>query len=149
MVLHGLPVAPTTEKKAGSVSDLYFMSLNPQAKFVPVDEQTDDDVMHLNRFGEADRLTRQPFDSGTQRQMLALNLLPVAFARLVLIRIEMTGVRSPIVRVITRDPKRLQERFELQKHFIFAASKDVGKDLAAAVINRMPQPPGLFLLLNE
>jgi hypothetical protein len=29
----------------------------------------------------------------------------------------MTGVRSPIVRVIARDPKRLQQRFELQKYF--------------------------------
>jgi hypothetical protein len=51
----------------GSVLDLHFTSLNPRAQFAPIDEQTDDDVMHLNRFGKADRLTRQPF------QMFALN----------------------------------------------------------------------------
>jgi hypothetical protein len=32
----------------GSVSDLHLMGLNPQAKFVPIDEQTDDKIMHLN-----------------------------------------------------------------------------------------------------
>jgi hypothetical protein len=32
----------------GGVSDLHLMGLNPQAKFVPIDEQTDDKIMHLN-----------------------------------------------------------------------------------------------------
>ena len=48
----------------GRVSDLHFIGLNPQPEFVPIDEQPDDDVMHLHRFGEANRLTRQPLDSG-------------------------------------------------------------------------------------
>jgi hypothetical protein len=34
--------------KQGNVSDLHLMGLNPQAKFVPIDEQTDDKIMHLN-----------------------------------------------------------------------------------------------------
>ena len=33
---------------SGNVSDLHLMGLNPQAKFVPIDEQTDDKIMHLN-----------------------------------------------------------------------------------------------------
>ena len=32
----------------GSVSDLHLMGLTPPAKFVPIDEQTDHTVMHLN-----------------------------------------------------------------------------------------------------
>jgi hypothetical protein len=42
------------------------MVLYPQAKFIAVDEQPDHDVVHLNRFGEADRLTRQPLDPRAQ-----------------------------------------------------------------------------------
>jgi hypothetical protein len=34
--------------RTGGVSDLHLMGLNPQAKFVPIDEQTDDKIMHLN-----------------------------------------------------------------------------------------------------
>jgi len=41
----------------GSVLDLDVMTLYPQAKFVSIDEQTDHNVVHLNRFGEADCLT--------------------------------------------------------------------------------------------
>jgi hypothetical protein len=36
------------ERLPGNVSDLHLMGLNPQAKFVPIDEQTDDKIMHLN-----------------------------------------------------------------------------------------------------
>jgi hypothetical protein len=31
-------------------------------KFVAVDKQADDNVMHLNQLGEADRHTGKPFD---------------------------------------------------------------------------------------
>jgi hypothetical protein len=88
--------------------------LEPQPKFVPIDEQLDDDIMHLNRLGETDRLACQPLDPGSQCEMLALNLLCVSFARLVLMGIDMTHVRAPIVRVIAHDAKWLQQRFEVQ-----------------------------------
>src|SRR5918999_655899 len=80
--------------------------------------------------------------------MLALNFLRLTLTRLVLIRIEMTGVGTPIIGVIARDSKRLQQRFELQKYLIFTATKDVREDLAIAVVNGMPQPPLLLLTLN-
>jgi hypothetical protein len=66
----------------GRVTDLHFMGLAPQAKFVPIDEQPDHNVMHLNRLGETDRLAHQPLDSGTPCGMLALDLLCISFARL-------------------------------------------------------------------
>jgi hypothetical protein len=40
--------------------------------------------------------------------------LCVSIARLVLMGIDMTHVRAPIVRVIAHDAKRLQQRFEVQ-----------------------------------
>jgi hypothetical protein len=72
--------------------------------------------------------------------MFPLALLRVAFARLVLICLDMSRVRAPRVRIICRNPKGLSQGFELQKHFVLATSKHVGQDLATAVIDRMPQP---------
>ena len=101
--------------------------------------------MHLDGLGKTDRLTGESFDPGPQGQMFPLDLLRVALARLVLLSLDMSRVRAPIVRVIFRDPKRLQQRCELQKHFVLATSKHVRQDLATAVINRMPQPSLLLL----
>ncbi len=81
--------------------------------------------------------------------MFPLDLLRVALARLVLIRLYMSRVSAPIVRIILRDSKGLQQRFELQKHFILATPKHVGQDLATAVINRMPQPSRFFFPPHE
>ena len=46
----------------GRVSNLY-LDIESESKLVPIDEQPDDDIMHLNRFGNADRLAPQPLDS--------------------------------------------------------------------------------------
>jgi hypothetical protein len=46
------------------------MTLYPQAKLVPIDEQPDHNVVHLYRLGEADRLARQPLDPRAQPQVL-------------------------------------------------------------------------------
>ena len=56
--------------------------------------------MHLYGFGEADCLTRQLLDPCASRQRFPLDLLSVALARLVFIRINMTRVSAPIVRII-------------------------------------------------
>jgi hypothetical protein len=56
--------------------------------------------VHLNRLGKTDRLAHQALDPDPQRQVFAFNLLRAALARLVLIRIEMTRVSAPLVRVI-------------------------------------------------
>jgi hypothetical protein len=39
------------------------MASQRQSEFVAINEQTDDNVMHLNGFGEADRLTGKPLDA--------------------------------------------------------------------------------------
>jgi len=104
----------TPPVEGGSVLDLHFLGLNPQAKFIAIDEQTDHNVMHLDRLGKADCLAHQAFDPGAQRQVLPLYFLRVAFARLVLIRLEMTRVGAPVVRIIPRDAKRFQQGFELE-----------------------------------
>ena len=82
--------------------------------------------MHLNGFGEAAGLARQPLDSRAQREMLPLYPLGIPFARLVFIRVDMTRISAPIVRIVARDPKWLQKRFQFQKHVVLPPSKNVG-----------------------
>ena len=45
-----------------------------------------------------------------------------------LLGVEMAFVRPPIIRIKTREPEGLQQRFELQKDFVFAAPKDIRQD---------------------
>jgi hypothetical protein len=124
----------------GSVSDLHFIGLDPQAKFIAIDEQSKDNVMQLDRPGKADRLPHQACDPGASREVLPLDLLRVALTRLVLIRIEMTRVGAPIVRIIPRDAKRFQQGLELEKHLILAAPQDVRQHSTTAMIYRVPEP---------
>jgi hypothetical protein len=78
--------------------------------------------------------------------MFALDLLCVPLARLVLVGIEMPGVRAPSIGVIAPDAKRLEQPFELQKHLILRPATDIRQDFARLVIKRMPQPALLVLL---
>ena len=125
-----------------------FTVSHREPKRIAIDKQPDDDVMHLGRAGRADRLAHQAFVSGAQRQVLPLNVLRVALAWLVRIRLEMTRVRAPIVCIIPRDAKRFQQGFAFQKHLIFAAPKDVRQDVTTAVINRVSEPPRLTFLAH-
>ena len=51
--------------------------------------------MHLRRFGETDRLPDQTFNPCPQRQVLAFDLLGVAFAWAMHVRGQMSCVRAP------------------------------------------------------
>ena len=109
----------------GRVTDLHFTISHRQPTLIAIDKQANDDIMHLGRAGKANRLTHEACDPGAQRQVLALDLLRVALARWVRIRIEMTRVRAPRVCRIPREAKRFSQSLELEKHFIFAAPQDI------------------------
>jgi hypothetical protein len=81
--------------------------------------------------------------------VFALDLLGVTLARLVRFRGDMTRVCAPIVRVVPRDAKRLEQRFELQKRLILATTKEVGQDLTTVMIHGMPQPSLIFFALDK
>ena len=81
--------------------------------------------------------------------MFSLDLLRVAFARLVLIYFYMAPVRAPRVRIIFCDPKGFQQGFELQKDFVLMTPTHRGQDLATAVIDRMPPPARCFFPPHE
>ncbi len=105
--------------------------------------------MHLDRFGEADRFPGQTLDACAQRQMFPLNLLRVPLARAVDFRGEVPLVRAPIICVIARDTKRLQQGLQLQKDLVLAPAQDIRQDLPTVVINGMPEPPLCLLLANK
>ena len=65
-----------------------------------------------------------------------------------MLKVLVTVVRSPSIRVKSRDPKRLQQALEFEKDLILPPSKDIGQYGATAVIDRMPQPPRLGFLLH-
>ena len=56
------PAQLMVPQRDGSVLDVEMTRLDKQSKSVPIDEQANDDVVHLYRFREADRLTDQAFD---------------------------------------------------------------------------------------
>src|SRR2546427_12117431 len=72
--------------------------------------------------------------------MLALDFLRVPFARAMHLGVQMPGVGAPMIGVVAGQPEGLEQRCELQKDFICAATKDVSQDLARAVIDGMPEP---------
>jgi len=76
----------------------FFVQTDRQPKLITIDEQTDDDVMHLDRLGKTDRLTGQPCDPCTSCHVFALDLLGVALAGLGRIRVEMARGRFFFIR---------------------------------------------------
>ena len=65
----------------GGVVDPDIMSSHRETKLIAIDKQTNDNVMHLGRLGEADRFAREPLDSRAQCQMFLFNLLRITFSR--------------------------------------------------------------------
>ena len=76
------------------------------AKFVAIDEESNHEIMHGLRLGEAQRAADQPLDPGPQIDVFAFDLLRVLLAHLMLLSIEMPLVGSPAVSVKLRDAKR-------------------------------------------
>ena len=58
--------------------------------------------------------------------MLALDLLGVPFTRAVRLRVQMPGVRTPMIRIKVGETKGFQQRFEPQKHLVLTTPKDLG-----------------------
>src|SRR5215510_6607751 len=81
--------------------------------------------------------------------MLALDFLRVPFAWAVLVGVQMSGVGTPMIRVVAGQSEGLEERFELQKDLVFAATKDVGQDLAGVVLDGMPEPAGVAFVPDK
>ena len=81
--------------------------------------------------------------------MFSFQLLRSSLADLVLSRIEMPLISTPTVGVITANAQRGEQRFELQQCLVLAATKDIRHQPARLVIQRLPEPPRLFLAADK
>ena len=72
--------------------------------------------------------------------MLPLDLLGVPFPRAVHVRVQMPGVRTPMIGIKARQTKGFQQRFEPQKNLVLTTPKNIRQDNTRVVIDRMPQP---------
>src|SRR4051794_9013678 len=73
------------------------------SEFVAIDEESNDEIMHALRLGEAQRAADEPLDPGPQIDVFALDLLRVLLAHLMLLGSEMPLVGPPAVGVKLRD----------------------------------------------
>ena len=83
--------------------------------------------MELHRFRKTDGFTDEALNTRPERQMLALDFLCIPFAWTMRFGVQMALVRPPMIRIKTGEPEGLQQRFQLQKHLVFAAAKDYAK----------------------
>ena len=105
----------------GISSMLYF-----EPKLKAVDEQADDEIVHLGGLREAGRLAHQALDAGAQRQVLALQLLGMVFPHCMEPGIEMALVRAPAIRVKASNPERREQGLQLEKHAVFSSPECIG-----------------------
>jgi hypothetical protein len=80
--------------------------------------------------------------------MFPLNFLSVTLAWTMLLRVEMSSVRPPMIGIKAREAKGFPQRWQLQKDLVLATSEDISQDRTRGVINRMPKPSLFFLLAH-
>ena len=108
------------------VAKVLIRSHTSSSKFIAIDEQPNDQIVHVLRLGETNRAPHQPLDPRSQINVFALNFLSVALAHPMLCGVDVPLVGPPPIRVIARNAKRLQHGLQLEKHGILSASEDVG-----------------------
>ena len=122
--------------------------LDYHPKLVAIDEEANHQIVHGRRFGKANRAAHEPFNPCPQIDVFTLDFLRIGLAHFVLLGVDMALVGAPPIGVEAVDPKRLEQRFELQKDGILSPPKDVRQHGATLVIDGMPQPSRLRFLTD-
>jgi hypothetical protein len=99
--------------------------LDGYPKLVAIDEESDHQIVHGRHFGKANRAAHETLHPCPQIDVFALDFLRLLFAHLVLLGVDMSLVGAPPIGVETAAPKRLQQRFQLQKDVILPSPKDI------------------------
>src|SRR2546426_3752446 len=81
--------------------------------------------------------------------MLPLDFLSVPFACSMLFRVEVTHVCAPMICIVMCEPKRLQQRLEFEKDGILATTKDIRQDYSRTMVNGMPEPAWIPLVVDK
>src|SRR5262245_5910259 len=126
-----------------------LLILDRQAELEPIDEQAEDEIMHLDRSRKANGFPHQPFDPGAQREMFPLQLLGPPLADHVLVPIQVSVIGSPAISVEAVNAQRCEQRFECQQCLILTPPEDIGHDPARLMIKGSPQPAWLLLAADK
>src|SRR5262249_30260638 len=89
--------------------------LNEVAKLIPIHKEANHGVVHQHRLRKANRLTSQPLDASTQRQMFALDLLRLALTHRVVDCGEVPFVDASAIGIKVDNPKGLEQGLQLLK----------------------------------
>jgi hypothetical protein len=79
--------------------------LDEPPEFIPVDKQSDDQIVHTLGLRKAERPAHQPLDPRPQINMFALDFLRVLFADGVLLGLDMPLIGAPSIGVEAGDAK--------------------------------------------
>jgi hypothetical protein len=94
-------------------------------KLIPIDKETNHQIVHAFRLRKADRPAYQPLNPRAQVNVFALDLLGVVLPHVMLRSIEMPFVGTPPVGEISRDAKGLQQRLECYKDSVLPSSEHI------------------------
>src|SRR6516162_6346891 len=125
---------PIQHKMNGRCSKGVDPVLDCDTKLVAIDEEADHQIMHRRGFGKTDRTAYETFDPSPQVDVFALNFLRMLLANMMLLGVNMPLVRTPPIRVKTRDAKGLQQRLQLQKDRILPLPKNIRQHGATVMI---------------
>ena len=97
--------------------------MRSKPKLQNINDKPDNQVMHFDGFGKAYGFSAQPFYTGSQGEILALNGLRAYFTHAVILRLNITLITAPIIRVEHGYTERFQQGFQLSKYNIFSLPK--------------------------
>jgi len=110
------------------------------SKFVALHEESNHEIVHGLRLGEAQRTADEALAPGPQIDMCALTFLGVLLAYLMLRGIERPLVSPPAVGGELRDATWRQQLLALQEDVVLSPSELICQDRARVMINGVPQP---------
>jgi hypothetical protein len=118
-------------------------------KFVAIHEEANHRVVHEHGLGETNGFAGQAFEARTERQMFAFDLLGVDFADGMSSGGKMTVINPGGIGVKMFQPKGLEQLVQLDKHLIRPTPKRIRQDHSREMINGVPQPTPMSLVLHK
>ncbi|KES14616.1 hypothetical protein GASC598I20_002040 [Gilliamella apicola SCGC AB-598-I20] len=104
------------------------------------DEGSDDFFVDLDGAREANRFTRQSFNTGTERQVIALYALREDLASQMFLLRHLSCIAAPVVTGNHADVERRQQSQQFTAGLIGSGAKSVGQNTARFGIVSVPEP---------
>lgn len=114
--------------------------MNITPKLSLIDQLPNDNIMHKLQLRGADGSAGQPFDPGPEVQVKASYLLGVPLADPMPAHVQVTSVSTPVIREITADIERGEQRFQVLENRVHTPAKHIGQHGVGGVVNGALQP---------